>query len=110
MGVENAGLDITGSRGTVTDMKHGLITVKLDGSGAVVSAWPENLKMLRTAQVPARPPIQRLIDLRKGHPSILPHTEMAAALSHAAERCAAATLPLNYGRSAGQATSGSPLS
>ena len=47
MGVENAGLDITGARGTVTEMAHGMVSVTLDASGAAVSAWPENLKMLR---------------------------------------------------------------
>mmetsp|Transcript_72456 Transcript_72456/g.120795 ORF Transcript_72456/g.120795 Transcript_72456/m.120795 type:complete len:124 (-) Transcript_72456:227-598(-) len=47
IGVENAGLDITGKRGTVTEIPgHGLISVTIDGSGAVVSAWPENLKIL----------------------------------------------------------------
>jgi hypothetical protein len=48
MGVENAGLDITGQRGKVTELpKHGLVSVTIDGSGAVVSVWPENLKIVR---------------------------------------------------------------
>ena len=47
MGVENAGLDITGTRGTVTHIAHGLVSVAIDGSGEVVSAWPENLKIIR---------------------------------------------------------------
>ena len=47
MGVENAGLDITGTRGTVTQIAHGLVSVAVDGSGEVVSAWPENLKIIR---------------------------------------------------------------
>ena len=46
MGVENAGLDITGTRGTVTQIAHGLVSVAVDGSGEVVSAWPENLKII----------------------------------------------------------------
>ena len=51
MGVENAGLDITGKRGTVTEIPgHGLVSVKLDGSGDIVSAWPENLKILSSTQ------------------------------------------------------------
>ena len=52
MGVENAGLDITGKRGTVTEIpEHGLVSVTIDdGSGAVVSAWPENLKVVRSTQ------------------------------------------------------------
>ena len=46
MGVENAGLDITGQRGTVTEIPaHGLVSVKLE-SGADVSVWPENLKIV----------------------------------------------------------------
>ena len=46
MGVENAGIDITGERGVVTAVpEHGLVSVTLD-RGAVVSVWPENLKML----------------------------------------------------------------
>ena len=46
--VENAGLDITGQRGVVTAIQpHGLVTVTLDGSSAVVSVWPENLKIVR---------------------------------------------------------------
>ena len=49
MGVENAGLDITGQRGVVTAApEHGLASVTLDG-GAVVSVWPENLKILRSS-------------------------------------------------------------
>eukprot|EP00966_Prymnesium_polylepis_P077990 1807971-Prymnesium_polylepis.1 len=57
MGVENAGLDITGKRGTVTEIPgHGLVSVKIDGTDDVVSAWPENLKILRTqAQAEATP-------------------------------------------------------
>ena len=49
MGVENAGLDITGKRGTVTEMKHGLASVTIDGTGEVVSAWPDNLKIVRSS-------------------------------------------------------------
>ena len=49
MAVENAGIDITGKRGVVTAIPgHGLVSVALDG-GAVVSAWPENLKILRSS-------------------------------------------------------------
>ena len=49
MGVENAGIDITGERGVVTAVpEHGLASVTLDG-GAVVSVWPENLKILRSS-------------------------------------------------------------
>lgn len=45
--VENAGLDITGKRGTVTEIPgHGLVSVTIDGTGDVVSAWPENLKII----------------------------------------------------------------
>ena len=51
MGVENAGLDITGTRGTVTQIAHGLVSVAVDGSGEVVSAWPENLKILSSTPV-----------------------------------------------------------
>ena len=48
MGVENAGLDITGQQGSVTEFQRGgLVSVTLE-SGAVVSAWPENLKVVRT--------------------------------------------------------------
>ena len=51
MGVENAGLDITGQRGVVTAApEHGLASVTLDG-GAVVSVWPENLKILRSSDI-----------------------------------------------------------
>ena len=47
-GVENAGLDITGARGTVADIPpSGLVCVKLDGSDTVISTWPENLKIVR---------------------------------------------------------------
>ena len=47
MGVENAGLDISGKRGTVTEVPgHGLVSVTIDDSGDVVSVWPENLKIL----------------------------------------------------------------
>ena len=47
MGVENAGLDITGQRGIVTEIKPGgLVSVTIDGTGAVISAWPENLKIV----------------------------------------------------------------
>ena len=46
MGVENAGLDITGQRGTVKEIAHGLVSVTLE-SGSVVSAWPENLKIVQ---------------------------------------------------------------
>ena len=47
MGVENAGIDITGERGVVTAVpEHGLASVTLD-CGAVLSVWPENLKILR---------------------------------------------------------------
>ena len=56
MGVENAGLDITGKRGTVTEIPgHGLVSVKIDGTGEVVSAWPENLKILSSAQAETTP-------------------------------------------------------
>ena len=49
MGVENAGIDITGERGVVTAVpEHGLASVTLDG-GAVLSVWPENLKILRSS-------------------------------------------------------------
>ena len=53
MGVENAGLDISGKRGMVTEMPaSGLVTVKIEGSsGEVVSVWPENLKILKSTQV-----------------------------------------------------------
>ena len=52
MGVENAGIDITGKRGTVIKVPgHGLVSVALDGSGDVISAWPENLKVIRSAEV-----------------------------------------------------------
>ena len=51
MAVENAGLDITGKRGTVTEIKHGLVSVTLDGSDGVVSVWPENLKITSSARV-----------------------------------------------------------
>lgn len=47
-GVENAGLDITGKRGVVTTIQHGLVSVTLDDAEkSVVSAWPENLKIIR---------------------------------------------------------------
>ena len=50
LGVENAGLDITGKRGTVTEIPgHGLISITLDGGDGVVSSWPENLKIVRAA-------------------------------------------------------------
>ena len=50
MAVENAGIDITGKRGTVTEIPgHGLVSVAIDGSGDVVSAWPENLKILSSS-------------------------------------------------------------
>ena len=50
IGIENAGLDITGQRGIVTEIPgHGLVSVTIDGSGARVSAWPEQLKILRDA-------------------------------------------------------------
>ena len=50
MAVENAGIDITGKRGLVTAIPgHGLVSVALDGSGAVVSVWPENLKILKSS-------------------------------------------------------------
>lgn len=50
MAVENAGIDITGKRGMVTAVPgHGLISVALDGGVAVVSVWPENLKILRSS-------------------------------------------------------------
>ena len=56
MGVENAGLDITGKRGTVKELlPGGLVSVAIDGSSDVVSSWPENLKILRTS-VDAPPP------------------------------------------------------
>ena len=46
MAVENAGLDITGKRGTVTEIQsHGLVSVSIDGGGDV-SVWPENLKVV----------------------------------------------------------------
>ena len=49
MGVENAGIDITGERGVVTAVpEHGLASVTLD-CGAVLSVWPENLKILRSS-------------------------------------------------------------
>lgn len=49
MGVENSGIDITGERGVVTAVpEHGLASVTLD-RGAVVSVWPENLKILRSS-------------------------------------------------------------
>ena len=55
MGVENAGLDITGQRGTVTEMPaSGLVSVAIEGSGAVVSSWPENLKILSSAPLADR--------------------------------------------------------
>ena len=47
MGVENAGLDISGKKGTVSELPpSGLAYVTIDGSGEVISAWPENLKIL----------------------------------------------------------------
>ena len=50
LGVENAGLDISGKRGTVTEIPgHGLVSVKIDGSGDIVSVWPENLKILSSS-------------------------------------------------------------
>ena len=50
MGVENAGLDITGTRGTVKDIPgSGLVSVKIDGRDEVVSAWPENLKIIASS-------------------------------------------------------------
>ena len=55
MGVENAGLDITGQRGTVTEMPaSGLVSVAIEGSGAVVSSWPENLKIISSAPLADR--------------------------------------------------------
>ena len=50
MGVENAGLDISGTTGVVTEIQgHGLVSVtyEANGSQAVVSVWPENLKIVR---------------------------------------------------------------
>ena len=48
IGVENAGLDITGQRGTVAEVhSHGLVAVKINGSDAVISVWPENLKIVQ---------------------------------------------------------------
>lgn len=57
IGVENAGLDITGKRGIVTAIPgHGLVEVTIDdGSGAVVSCWPENLKILQPPRAPSAP-------------------------------------------------------
>ena len=56
IGVENAGLDITGKRGTVREVpKDGgspLVIVAIDDdSGAVISVWPENLKVVTATQV-----------------------------------------------------------
>ena len=52
MGVENAGIDISGKRGTVTAIPgHGLVSVQLDSNDDIVSAWPENIKVLSSAQV-----------------------------------------------------------
>ena len=57
MGVENAGIDISGKRGTVTAIPgHGLVSVQLDSNdvtstATIVSAWPENIKVLSSAQV-----------------------------------------------------------
>jgi|EP00326_Haptolina_ericina_P026112 hypothetical protein len=57
MGVENAGIDITGRRGTVTELPaHGLVHVTIDGSGDVLSVWPENLKIVSRTQVAADTP------------------------------------------------------
>ena len=57
MGVENAGLDITGTLGTVTEIPpSGLISVRLDGSGSIVSAWPENLKIVSAGSSNTQPP------------------------------------------------------
>mmetsp|Transcript_27930 Transcript_27930/g.50936 ORF Transcript_27930/g.50936 Transcript_27930/m.50936 type:complete len:91 (+) Transcript_27930:62-334(+) len=54
MGVENAGLDITGRQGKVTKIPgHGLIIVALDGGVDCVSVWPENLKIVAAAKKPA---------------------------------------------------------
>ena len=51
MGVENAGLDITGKRGTVVEIPaSGLVHVKIDDSSEVVCCWPENLKILTVTQ------------------------------------------------------------
>ena len=40
MGVENAGLDISGKRGTVTEVPgHGLVSVTIDDSPVALSAY-----------------------------------------------------------------------
>ena len=50
MAVENAGIDITGKRGTVTEIPgHGLVSVAIYGSSTVVSVWPDNLKIVRSS-------------------------------------------------------------
>ena len=61
IGVENAGLDITGKQGTVTELPaHGLVSVTIDGSHDVVSVWPENLKILRSSD---RAPTSTQVDV-----------------------------------------------
>ena len=53
MGVENAGLDITGQRGIViADPGHGFVTVKLDGSGRM-DAPPSLLTLPHPCSRPA---------------------------------------------------------
>ena len=57
MGVENAGLDITGKRGTVKELcRGGIVSVAIDGSADVVSeSFEVTVRSLR-----AEPPKQRL--------------------------------------------------
>ncbi len=46
-GVENAGIDLTGKRGTVTaELPGGLVSVALAGGADVISVWPEHLKVV----------------------------------------------------------------
>ena len=46
-GVENAGIDLTGKRGTVTaELPGGLVSVALAGGEDVISVWPEHLKIV----------------------------------------------------------------
>ena len=54
MGVENAGIDLTGKRGIVkAELPGGLVSVAIDGGDDVISVWPEHLKIVRATATPA---------------------------------------------------------
>ena len=54
MGVENAGIDLTGKRGIVKcELPGGLVSVAIHGGDDVISVWPEHLKIVRATATPA---------------------------------------------------------